>query len=125
MDPEANLQELRRLRAKFFDIVNETRLGEPFTLEEGADDLVRFLELVEALDEWVTKGGFLPREWTAHRKTEQDLGDLLEASKAIISTRIPTERNVRLSDDLAGAQARINAMAKLRRVVGRLTEKPQ
>lgn len=53
MDPNANLVEQLSL-AKFI-------LGFPDLVEE--DDYHRLAEFVLALDEWITRGGFLPYHW--------------------------------------------------------------
>lgn len=50
MDPNANLAELRELASA--------------QLNGGQTDPDRMAELVEALDEWITRGGFLPADWT-------------------------------------------------------------
>lgn len=55
MDPDANLEELRELVDRL--VVNN---------EEGymdSGDCERALELVRALDEWLSKGGALPEAW--------------------------------------------------------------
>jgi len=54
MDPNANLNEQRNIIAAM--------------LAEGSEhidsgDAVRLADLVQALDEWITKGGFLPDAW--------------------------------------------------------------
>lgn len=52
MDPDATLRELRELAARSaFD----------------ADDAIRFAQLVEALDGWLSRGGFLPKAWAVPR----------------------------------------------------------
>lgn len=51
MDPNANLAEQRRIIAR----INE---GAPFVEDER-----RLAELAEALDEWLSNGGFLPEAW--------------------------------------------------------------
>lgn len=52
MDPNANLAELRRLtRRALYD--NDLTPAE----------VTRLAELVEALDEWLAKGGSLPDAW--------------------------------------------------------------
>lgn len=51
MDPNATLDEMRRIVAHQ-DGDNE---------EEG--DAARMAELFEALDGWITNGGFLPADW--------------------------------------------------------------
>ncbi len=59
MDPNAALAELRRLVAS-----NQVDVGlleqDPAEVERRLD---RMCELVEALDNWVMGGGFLPFEW--------------------------------------------------------------
>lgn len=75
MDPNANLKEQRKM-AKLL-------LAEPADLEGGysdeeannRDNAARSLaELVEALDQWIVKGGFLPTEWTTKRASGLALG---------------------------------------------------
>jgi len=51
MDPNANLKEMRMLV--------QTHLNAPL----DGFDVERLVELVEALDEWISKGGALPRAW--------------------------------------------------------------
>lgn len=55
MDPDANLVEQRELAAKLVE-ADETSPG-------FAEDARRLAELVEALDEWISRGGFLPARW--------------------------------------------------------------
>lgn len=58
MDPDANLKEqldLARSIQKSQDMV------------EASMDALRLAELVEALDEWVRRGGFLPERWRTGR----------------------------------------------------------
>lgn len=50
MDPNANLAEQRRIVARILD-------------GDDSADWSRLAELVQALDEWLTAGGFLPGEW--------------------------------------------------------------
>ena len=52
MDPNANLEEQRRIVKRNLD-------GKP---EPG--DANRLAELVDVLDTWLSGGGFLPRVWT-------------------------------------------------------------
>ena len=54
MDPTANLQEQRRLTA----IINESIYA-----SEISDAAVELAELAEALDQWISGGGFLPAQW--------------------------------------------------------------
>lgn len=60
MDPDATLATMRDLRQA---IMTSTG-GDEDALRSDAFELA---ELVEALDEWLTKGGFLPTEWNAMR----------------------------------------------------------
>jgi hypothetical protein len=54
MDPNANLEEQRRLiHAIFADETSSTNY----------DALMRLAELSQALDEWLCNGGFLPTAW--------------------------------------------------------------
>lgn len=61
MDPDANLQEQRRLierMMKAYDDENGNGIDQ--------DDANRLCELVQALDDWLTGGGFLPPSWGKH-----------------------------------------------------------
>ena len=60
MDPEANLEEQRRLVKS----INKARDNEQ---DVDQDDIHRLAELVEALDEWISRGGFLPSPWSKGR----------------------------------------------------------
>ncbi len=57
MDPDANLEEQLRITKRVLDA-------------DGcdADDIIRLAELVDALDGWIVKGGFLPKRWTNGQK---------------------------------------------------------
>lgn len=59
MDPNAALQELLALKAKImrqWDAADDT-------CDFDEADVIRMAELVEALDGWIRKGGFLPERW--------------------------------------------------------------
>lgn len=60
MDPNANLEELRRLVARLLALTVEEAAANVAKLHA---DAVRAAELVEALDGWLSKRGFLPRAW--------------------------------------------------------------
>lgn len=60
MDPDSNLTEQLEL-AK--DILGAADHGG--SIDE--DDVVRLAELIESLDEWIKRGGFLPKRWTRKR----------------------------------------------------------
>lgn len=57
MDPNACLSEIRKLTEK----LQSGHAG-------ADDDIDRLCELIEAMDNWMTGGGFLPTEWTILRK---------------------------------------------------------
>jgi hypothetical protein len=48
MDPDHTLADIRRLAARE---------------DLSPQDAAYLAELVQALDEWISKGGFLPRPW--------------------------------------------------------------
>lgn len=56
MDPNANLIEQRRL--------TQNLLRGSMSRMERYVSCERLCELVEALDEWLTNGGFLPEAWS-------------------------------------------------------------
>ncbi|AIY32241.1 hypothetical protein PBI_HAMSLICE_76 [Mycobacterium phage HamSlice] len=55
MAPDATLEELRLLMSDY------DRHG----LAVGQEAIDCMVELMTALDEWITKGGFLPADWRA------------------------------------------------------------
>jgi hypothetical protein len=60
MDPNANLTEQRRIAARIMKMIDNDQAGSPEVAEDGA----RLAELVQALDEWISKGGFLLLAWS-------------------------------------------------------------
>lgn len=62
MDPDANLREMRTLAAKILAATD----AEGVELLEV--DAPRLAELVEALDGWIRRGGFLPAAWQPKEK---------------------------------------------------------
>lgn len=65
MDPDANLEEQRRL----VDLIDELdgAMGIE-NMRELTTAAFRLAELVRALDEWLVKGGHKPARWT-HQKS--------------------------------------------------------
>lgn len=57
MDPNANLEEQRRLAKQILSAGRGPKQN--LTLDRAH----RLAELVEALDEWISGGGFLPADW--------------------------------------------------------------
>lgn len=63
MDPDENLKEMRML---VMGIIKANRLEN----EIDPDDAARLAELVDALDRWITKGGFMPAHWQRYSPRE-------------------------------------------------------
>ena len=59
MDPNTNLQQQRRLAAEILRL-RDARKPDEFRICNLADELS---ELVQALDGWISRGGFLPDAW--------------------------------------------------------------
>lgn len=55
MDPNEALKEIRQLTAAL--------LHEEFEAAGGITAAVRLAELIEGLDEWLSRDGFLPADW--------------------------------------------------------------
>lgn len=61
MDPNATLKEILEIAERMIS-VDDRDAGELI------EDSLQLVELVMALDEWMTKGGFLPEKWAARWK---------------------------------------------------------
>ena len=59
MDPNATLAEIRALVAEINDLYAKGKYG------AAADRGMDLAERIEALDEWIANGGFLPVSWWA------------------------------------------------------------
>jgi hypothetical protein len=57
MDPTAALKELRE------------RIDDYLQHDQLDADLDRLLDLMLSVDHWMSKGGFLPQQWTINRTT--------------------------------------------------------
>lgn len=72
MDPDANLAEQLRLTKEIMKIVDAIAVDGQFTKRQTAQ-LSRLghelAELVEALNEWLAHGGFLPKAWGKGRSS--------------------------------------------------------
>lgn len=60
MDPTANLKEQRELAARLLDGIG---CHDYSNLGDYEADVDRLCELVQALDGWIRRGGFLPEQW--------------------------------------------------------------
>ena len=66
MDPTANLREQLDLAAESQQIWDECPEDGEFTADQNhrlGEICIRLGELVEALNGWITKGGFYPKQW--------------------------------------------------------------
>jgi hypothetical protein len=54
MDPDANLAEMRDLSTRILGDTTDTI---------NSDEAIRLAELVQALDGWLSGGGFPPKAW--------------------------------------------------------------
>jgi hypothetical protein len=59
MDPNEALETMRKCAASITRMVD--RGAEP-----DADDATELAESLKALDEWLSRGGFLPAAWERH-----------------------------------------------------------
>lgn len=69
MDPDANLKEQRAIAKRMQereDAFDEQKASESawedFYVEESSDG-AELAELVLALNDWICRGGFLPKDW--------------------------------------------------------------
>lgn len=66
MDPDVALATLRERGASLRAWVEAADWEvSPAALSQHDDDLTAMLDAAEALDEWLTKGGYIPQEWTS------------------------------------------------------------
>lgn len=56
MDPNETLRQQCSMAARLMAAIDE---GRPI----ATDDVERLCELVQAMDQWLAKGGFLPGRW--------------------------------------------------------------
>ncbi len=66
MDPDANLKEQLEIAQEIQKVWDDCNADGTLTAGQRdylADKAGRLSELVEALDEWIRKGGFLPARW--------------------------------------------------------------
>lgn len=91
MDPDANLEEQRRLAARITDAIDgaeehDGELRDVGALNDIADAANRLAELVTALDQWIARGGALPKAWqrvpTPMEAVERTLTELPAAEAA-------------------------------------------
>lgn len=96
MDPNANLRQQREIVR-----IHNTLEGSDIQLSPRIMD--RLVELVEALDEWLTKGGFMPDAWKRGPEDAHDIERrLADARKPYADKVMELEeklRKLRYTDD--------------------------
>lgn len=71
MDPNANLREQRELVQSIHALIDGCNEDGTMTRESEESlmhDASRLAELVEALDTWIMRGGFIPDDWKAFER---------------------------------------------------------
>ena len=66
MDPDANLKEQLEIVRDIQKVYDDCNADGTFTEDQEVhlgEQAGRLAELVEALDGWIVKGGFLPKRW--------------------------------------------------------------
>ena len=76
MDPDAALEEMLKISKRilereeaFANLANDDVVGVTRHVAGTMNDGKRLAELVQALDQWISRDGFLPSNWQEH--TEQ------------------------------------------------------
>lgn len=64
MDPNTALDEIRDLYEQIIDDRANAN-------DVADDDVDRLVDLIDALDEWITNGGFLPDDWKPRKRTKR------------------------------------------------------
>ena len=99
LDPHVNLREQRALAAYLVEDDRALRLGHPV-----ADAAARLAELVQALDEWLSRDGFLPEPWridVLSDAEERERRILMTARQLVELSRVEGVGSLRCSWDLA------------------------
>ena len=67
MDPDRNIADQMQLSTEIIEIIDERADDDGVLSDEDKDEVVEkaneLAELVQALDAWIKKGGFLPAIW--------------------------------------------------------------
>jgi hypothetical protein len=80
MDPNANLEEQRRIAIHIIEAIDAGQVPQEA-------DVDRLAELVLALDGWLRSGGFLPASW-ARRGADKQLNDRIDHLDKIVAELI-------------------------------------
>ena len=65
MDPDVVLERLRALLSRTLDDIS---FADPVAVLTGVEDLVEEVQTIFLdLDDWLSKGGFLPKDWQGAR----------------------------------------------------------
>lgn len=69
MDPDEALKKLRESAARVQEVFDNYVRNRFDPLEGAAETLLTY---AQALDDWLSKGGFLPADWNKNRGTGND-----------------------------------------------------
>jgi hypothetical protein len=78
MDPNAGLAHAREAASNVLDDMDHERQTNP-------DDVQRLAESFQALDGWLSKGGFLPTDWTPEAPGVAFDGPLIQEARGLRS----------------------------------------
>lgn len=76
MDPDATLEELRKLATHVTSTVDSVDIDtytDRAVLHDLTEDAENLATLFHSLDEWIGKGGFLPTEWQPSTDDDDDV----------------------------------------------------
>lgn len=68
MDPTQCLKELLEMKDRLNEFFDQDAIDDYMSCGYGVEDLEFLLQRIEALHEWMAKGGFLPEQWTKNRE---------------------------------------------------------
>jgi hypothetical protein len=64
MDPTQYLKEIREMVSELLKRDN----SDPRQLDASISDMEDLVPAIDALDQWLIRGGFLPKQWEENRK---------------------------------------------------------
>ena len=79
MDPNETLRRLRAACRREHDLITQSAEEEYIDTGDLIEVTNEVVELAEALDEWLAKGGFPPAEWP-RRHTDEDVRTMVNAA---------------------------------------------
>lgn len=87
MDPDEALREIRSIIAEHEEAQDSEELGDDDDNEDNTAhesiDVPRLIDLIDGLDSWMMKGGFLPKSWADARDQSKDSRETKKAVAAV------------------------------------------